>query len=112
MGRNRDAEVHCRVYHSLQSYCPRLQLDRIRLHAKCRPLPVCIQLTRVLKREYSVLPRYGMRYHGQMSLQIALLVALTQLIPEHTVQFLGVLKMRMKVRYLSPRPFFRVDSCR
>ncbi|KAJ7070862.1 eukaryotic integral membrane protein-domain-containing protein [Mycena amicta] len=39
---------------------------------------------------------YGMRYHGQMSLQIAVLVAFTQLIPEHQVQVLGVLKARVK----------------
>ena len=38
-----------------------------------------------------------MRYHGQMSLQIALLVAFTQLIPEHQVQFFGVIKARVKV---------------
>ncbi|SJL06197.1 uncharacterized protein ARMOST_09533 [Armillaria ostoyae] len=39
---------------------------------------------------------YGMEYHGQMSLQIALLVAFTQLIPEHQVQVMGVLKTRVK----------------
>ncbi|KAF7311074.1 Eukaryotic integral membrane protein [Mycena chlorophos] len=39
---------------------------------------------------------YGMRYHGQMSLQIAVLVAFTQLIPEHQVQVMGVLKARVK----------------
>ncbi|KJA25894.1 hypothetical protein HYPSUDRAFT_134134 [Hypholoma sublateritium FD-334 SS-4] len=39
---------------------------------------------------------YGMRYHGQMALQIAILVAFTQLIPEHQVQFLGVIKARVK----------------
>ncbi|KAF9074805.1 eukaryotic integral membrane protein-domain-containing protein [Rhodocollybia butyracea] len=39
---------------------------------------------------------YGMYYHGQMSLQIGVLVAFTQLIPEHQVQFLGFLKMRVK----------------
>jgi len=39
---------------------------------------------------------YGMHYHGQMALQIALLVAFTQLIPEHQVQIFGVLKARVK----------------
>ncbi len=39
-----------------------------------------------------------MQYHGQMSLQIALLVAFTQLIPEHQVQVMGVLRARVKVR--------------
>jgi hypothetical protein len=39
-----------------------------------------------------------MNYHGQMALQIAILVAFTQLIPEHQVQVLGVFKARVKVR--------------
>lgn len=38
-----------------------------------------------------------MHYHGQMALQVALLVAFTQLIPEHQVQFFGVIKARVKV---------------
>jgi hypothetical protein len=38
-----------------------------------------------------------MHYHGQMALQISLLVAFTQLIPEHQVQVLGVIKARVKV---------------
>jgi len=37
-----------------------------------------------------------MHYHGQMALQISLLVAFTQLIPEHQVQVLGVIKARVK----------------
>ena len=41
--------------------------------------------------------RYGMHYHGQMALQISLLVAFTQLIPEHQIQVLGVIKARVKV---------------
>jgi len=39
---------------------------------------------------------YGMTYSGQMALQAALLVAFTQLIPEHQVQLFGMLKMRVK----------------
>jgi len=39
---------------------------------------------------------YGMRYHGQTALQIALLVAFTQLIPEHQVQVFGFIKARVK----------------
>jgi len=39
---------------------------------------------------------YGMQYHGQMALQTAILVAFTQLIPEHQVQILGVIKARVK----------------
>ncbi|KAF6766649.1 eukaryotic integral membrane protein-domain-containing protein [Ephemerocybe angulata] len=38
----------------------------------------------------------GMRYHGQMALQIGLLVAFTQLIPEHNVQLMGVIKVKVK----------------
>ncbi|KAJ7751298.1 eukaryotic integral membrane protein-domain-containing protein [Mycena maculata] len=39
---------------------------------------------------------YGMQYHGQMALQIAILVAFTQLIPEHQIQVMGVFKARVK----------------
>lgn len=38
-----------------------------------------------------------MHYHGQMALQIGILVAFTQLIPEHQVQLFGVIKARVKV---------------
>ncbi|KAI0785034.1 DUF1751-domain-containing protein [Abortiporus biennis] len=50
--------------------------------------------------EYVVLQNptflYGQWYHGQMALQIAVLVAFTQLIPEHQVQMFGVIKARVK----------------
>ncbi|KAF5384908.1 hypothetical protein D9615_001297 [Tricholomella constricta] len=39
---------------------------------------------------------YGMRYHGQMALQTAILVAFTQIIPEHQVQVFGFIKARVK----------------
>ncbi|RXW24039.1 hypothetical protein EST38_g1847 [Candolleomyces aberdarensis] len=39
---------------------------------------------------------FGMRYHGQMALQIGLLVAYTQLIPEHNIQLFGVIKVKVK----------------
>ncbi|CDO72958.1 hypothetical protein BN946_scf185007.g12 [Trametes cinnabarina] len=39
---------------------------------------------------------YGQAYHGQMALQIGILVAFTQVIPEHQVQLFGVLKARVK----------------
>ncbi|KAJ8597627.1 DUF1751-domain-containing protein [Rhizopogon salebrosus TDB-379] len=39
---------------------------------------------------------YGMQYHGQMALLISLLVAFTQVIPEHQVQILGFIKARVK----------------
>ncbi|KAJ7705996.1 eukaryotic integral membrane protein-domain-containing protein [Mycena rosella] len=39
---------------------------------------------------------YGMEYHGQMALQIAILVAFTQIIPEHQIQVFGVIKARVK----------------
>jgi hypothetical protein len=42
--------------------------------------------------------RYGQEFHGQMAIQTAVLVAFTQLIPEHQVQVMGVLKARVKVR--------------
>ncbi|KAI0308157.1 DUF1751-domain-containing protein [Multifurca ochricompacta] len=39
---------------------------------------------------------YGMQYHGQMALQVGVLVAFTQLIPEHQVQLFGVIRARVK----------------
>lgn len=41
--------------------------------------------------------RYGMDYHGTMALQTGILVAFTQLIPEHQVQFFGAFNVRVKV---------------
>lgn len=37
-----------------------------------------------------------MQYHGQMALLTSVLVAFTQLIPEHQVQILGFFKVRVK----------------
>lgn len=42
-----------------------------------------------------------MRYHGQMAVQIGVLVAFTQLIPEHQVQLFGVIRARVKVRLVA-----------
>lgn len=53
---------------------------------------------------------YGMYYHGQMALQIAILVAFTQLIPEHQVQILGVIKARVKVRILISKSVKDADN--
>ncbi|QRV97519.1 integral membrane family protein [Ceratobasidium sp. AG-Ba] len=39
---------------------------------------------------------FGMVYRGQSALQTGILVAFTQLIPEHQVQIFGVIKMRVK----------------
>jgi len=39
---------------------------------------------------------YGMQYHGQMAVQIGVLVAYTQLIPEHQVQLFGIFRARVK----------------
>ncbi|EIW64293.1 DUF1751-domain-containing protein [Trametes versicolor FP-101664 SS1] len=50
--------------------------------------------------EYVVLGYPGLlweqAYHGQMALQIGVLVAFTQIIPEHQVQLFGVIKARVK----------------
>ena len=51
-----------------------------------------------------------MNYHGQTALQTAVLVAFTQLIPEHQVQFFGAFSVRVKVTLFSrvispPLPF-------
>ncbi|EJD03577.1 DUF1751-domain-containing protein [Fomitiporia mediterranea MF3/22] len=39
---------------------------------------------------------YNIEYHGQMALQTGILVAFTQLIPEHQVQVFGVIRVRVK----------------
>ncbi|KAF9245784.1 hypothetical protein BU15DRAFT_85475 [Melanogaster broomeanus] len=39
---------------------------------------------------------YGMQYHGQMALFTGILVAFTQLIPEHQVQIFGLFRARVK----------------
>ncbi|KAG5651420.1 hypothetical protein H0H81_008704 [Sphagnurus paluster] len=39
---------------------------------------------------------YGMQYRGQMALQTAILVAFTQIIPEHQVQVFGFIRARVK----------------
>jgi len=39
---------------------------------------------------------YGIQYHGQMALQAGILVAFTQLIPEHQIQIFGIFKVRVK----------------
>lgn len=66
---------------------------------------VCIGLSNVIAfgfnwLEFMVLGQpelflYGMRYHGQMALQIGVLVAFTQLIPEHQIQ-IGIITTRIK----------------
>ena len=55
---------------------------------------MCLSGDHVLKCD---LHSYNMQYSGQSALHIAVLVAFTQLIPEHQVQILGVLKARVKV---------------
>jgi hypothetical protein len=58
-----------------------------------------------------------MNYHGQTALQTAVLVAFTQLIPEHQVQFFGALSVRVKVitfniptPCVTPHPFHACPS--
>lgn len=46
--------------------------------------------------------RYGNPYHGLTALQSGVLVAFTQIIPEHQIQLFGVIKARVKVS--SPMP--------
>ena len=47
---------------------------------------------------------YGTQYHGLQALQVAFLVALTQAIPEHQVQILKKVKLRVKVSPTQPSP--------
>ncbi|KAL0243419.1 hypothetical protein I308_105385 [Cryptococcus tetragattii IND107] len=65
---------------------------------------------------------YGLPYHGMTGLQVGFLVAFTQLIPEHQVQLLGKIKLRVKslpgihllisnilVILLGPSPFILIQ---
>jgi hypothetical protein len=47
--------------------------------------------------------RFGLPYHGLSGLQVGFLVAFTQLIPEHQLQLLGAIKVRVKVSPKSSR---------
>ena len=44
-----------------------------------------------------------MQYHGQMALQVGVLVAFMQIIPEHQVQLCGVIRVRVKVRLVGAK---------
>jgi hypothetical protein len=65
---------------------------------------VHVIITTLIHSSSLVSARYGMQYHGQMAIQTAVLVGFTQLIPEHQVQVMGVLKARVKVRTETIRP--------
>jgi hypothetical protein len=98
MGEHGDPQVYPGLHHTPKSYSGRLQLAGIRSHQKCR-VPVrsnvlWLSTDHVLKYYWH---SYNMQYSGQSALHIAVLVAFTQLIPEHQVQILGVLKARVKV---------------
>lgn len=97
MGHSRDLEVHRRVRDGVKFDCPSLQLDRVHGNPGCRY--VSVSSSRIFRstslRRY--IPRYGMQYHGQMALFTSILVAFTQIIPEHQVQIFGFFRARVKV---------------
>lgn len=43
------------------------------------------------------IPSNGIPYHGLTGLQSGILVAFTQIIPEHQIQLFGIIKARVKV---------------
>jgi hypothetical protein len=99
VGKRGTCEIHPRISGRVKYHRFRVQLDRIFCIGQSRALFVCGHtLGHTPSFVTCTLARYGMQYHGQMSLQIALLVAFTQLIPEHQVQVMGVLRARVKVR--------------
>lgn len=101
MGSCRDCEVYCGDGWRLQYHRVRVELARVHCTPECRPFLVssCIAF---LLHNLMARRRYGMQYHGQMALQIGVLIAFTQLIPEHQVQVFGVLKARVKVCRAQP----------
>lgn len=52
----------------------------------------------ILPLAYTNLYSSGIPFHGMTALQSGVLVAFTQIIPEHQIQLFGVLKARVKVR--------------
>ena len=93
LGCHRDHQIHCGHGHFFQYHCIRIELDRV-CRAKKSRFPVsCLASDGPIL----TLCRYGMPYHGQMAVQIGVLVAFTQLIPEHQVQVFGVFRARVKV---------------
>lgn len=82
-------------YLELHRLC--FQLDRIRGDKRCGSVPVSTGDTPLTLRGLIRTFRYGMQYHGQMALFTGILVAFTQIIPEHQVQIFGFLRARVKV---------------
>lgn len=94
LGCCRDHKIHRSHGHFCQYYRIRRELDRVCLVSECRPFSV----SRFAFDEHALtIYRYGMQYHGQMAVQVGVLVAFTQLIPEHQVQVFGVFRARVKV---------------
>jgi hypothetical protein len=94
LGCCRDHKIHRSHGHFCQYYRIRHELDRVCPVSECRPFSV----SRVALDEHVLtIYRYGMQYHGQMALQVGVLVAFTQLIPEHQVQVFGIFRARVKV---------------
>ena len=94
MGCGRDCEIHRGYHHSLEYHRIRGQL--VGIHGAWHACFLVSRLRHCIAL-YSLWVRYGQAYHGQMALQIGILVAFTQLIPEHQVQLMGVIKTRVKV---------------
>jgi len=82
-------------YPELHRLC--FQLDRVRGDKRCGSVPVSTGDTPLTASGLIRTFRYGMQYHGQMALFTSILVAFTQIIPEHQVQIFGFLRARVKV---------------
>ena len=97
MGKHRNPEVYSGLYHDSEPHRSNLQLAGIcgnqkrRVSVSLEPFDFLVLVSKC------ILCSYSMQYSGQSALQIAVLVAFTQLIPEHQVQVLGVLRARVKV---------------
>lgn len=97
LGGDGDSEVHRCYNHRLQHHRVLRELVGVR-DIGTPHLPVCIpKFLLLLCLNLSTLCSYGQQYHGQMALQTGILVAFTQIIPEHQVQMFGVIKARVKV---------------
>jgi hypothetical protein len=94
LGCCRDHKIRHSHGHFCQYYRIWRELDRVCLVPECRPFSVS---RFAFDEPVLTIYRYGMQYHGQMAVQVGILVAYTQLIPEHQVQLFGVFRARVKV---------------
>ena len=93
MGVIRDCEVYWNRDHDLQRRRVYPELDRI---LRTRVGQFFVSVFPLPRSRTHLKCRYKWDYYGLTALQTGVLVAFTQLIPEHQLQFFGSLRIRVK----------------